>query len=98
MPRIRQYAEKYANEDFLKELSHRKVDCGIRTDKELGEMIGVCPSSMSKRKQRPETFAVGELRGLVRVLKPDPVVVLQFLGYSQKEIRKAALTGEEAGV
>ena len=38
MPRIRQYEEKYAREDFCKAIAHAQVDAGVRTAKELAQL------------------------------------------------------------
>ncbi len=88
MPRIRQLAEKYAEEDFLKELRVRMVFAGVNTDRELAERIGITPATMCKRKKSVGGFSLGELQGLVREVKPDPVIILKLLGYSGKEISR----------
>lgn len=88
MPRIRQNAQQYADADFLKELDHRKIECGIQSDRELGDLIDLCPSSMCKRKKQPQTIRVEELRSIVRVLCPDIELTLKFLGYPSDAIRK----------
>lgn len=87
MPRIRQYAVKYADADFLKEIQHQKIEKGVRSDRELSERIGLNKSSFCKRKQQVETFTVRELREIVKVLRPSPAVLLGLLGYTGKEIR-----------
>ncbi len=86
MPRIRQYAQKYADADFMKEIQHQKVECGIKTDAKLAELINISKSNFCNRKKRPENFTVAELRGLVATLSPDPVILLKFLGYQGRDI------------
>ena len=39
MPRIRQYEEKYAREDFCKAIAHAQVDAGVRTAKEMAQAV-----------------------------------------------------------
>lgn len=87
MPRIRQYADKYAEADFWKEVQIRKVMVGINTDKDLSQAIGLWPSGYSKRKKDVNIFTLAEFRLLIKTLKPGPMVVLRMLGYSQKEIQ-----------
>lgn len=86
MPRIRQNAQRYADTDFWREIQSRKALTGIKTDKELAGSIGLSASSFCKRKQSTEDLTVATLRQMVRVLTPNPVVVLKLLGYSTKDI------------
>lgn len=43
MPRIRQYAEKYSNEDFLREVRSKQGYYNLRTQEELGKATGIWP-------------------------------------------------------
>ena len=81
MPRIRQYAQRYADEDFVKEILRQKIECGIKSDAELARSTGISPATLCKRKKEPDTSTVAELRELVRELNPDANVLLKFLGY-----------------
>ncbi len=97
MPRIRQYAQKYANEDFWREIQSRKALMGIRTDKALAEALGLSSQGFSRRKQNVDVLSLTDLRNLVKVLHPDPVLMLKLLGYTGKEIPgdlKTKLEGE----
>lgn len=86
MPRIRQNAQRYADEDFWREIQSRKALAGIKTDKDLAESIGISPSGLSKRKQNVGGMTITDLQRFVKALKPSPVVVLKMLGYSAKDI------------
>lgn len=91
MPRIRQYAQKYADEDFWREIQSRKALVGISTDKELAEAMGLSASSFCKRKKDAAGLTVSDLRRFVGALKnnpPNPEIVLKLIGYSQKDIQK----------
>lgn len=88
MPRIRQLAQKYADEDFIKEVKCQKIQVGIKADYELASLLDISPPCLSKRLRHPETMTVKDLRGFIRILKLDPVFVLKMLGYSSKEIPK----------
>jgi predicted transcriptional regulator len=87
MPRIRQYSDRYAIEDFQREIRVQQAVCGM-SQRELGEQSGIAPSTLCKRLKNPENFEVGELRKIIPVLQPDPGIVLALLGYSSKEIKR----------
>ena len=74
MPRIRQYAERYAVKDFWKEIDRCCPLAGILRN---------------YRKGKTE-MRVSVLRKLVTTLHPNPAVILKTLGYSEKELRAFA--------
>ncbi len=88
MPRIRQLAGHYAEEDFLKEIKHRMIEAGIKSDRQLAAQIGIGPSTLCKRKQNIHDISISELQEFVRILLPDPGIVLRLVGYSEKEINR----------
>ena len=89
MPRIRQYAEKYSNEDFLREIRSKQGYYNLRTQEELGNAMGIPKSTMRKRLINPESLTIQDLRSMIRVLNLSPVAVLKFLGWSDKAIKSA---------
>lgn len=89
MPRIRQYAEKYSNEDFLREIRSKQGYYNLRTQEELGNAIGLPKSTMRKRLINPESLTIQDLRSMIRVLNLSPVAVMKFLGWSDKAIKSA---------
>ena len=89
MPRIRQYAEKYSNEDFLREVRSKQGYYNLRTQEELGNAMGLPKSTMRKRLINPESLTIQDLRSMIRVLNLSPVAVLKFLGWSDKAIKSA---------
>ena len=91
MPRIRQYAEKYSAEDFLKEIRVRMAVYDINQTG-LAELTGTAISTLSKRMKDPDGMTAAELRRLVRAIKPDPITFLKFCGYETKDIKKAMET------
>lgn len=95
MPRIRQYAEKYSAEDFLKEIRVRMAVYDINQT-QLAELTGTAISTLSKRMKDPDGMTAAELRRLVRAIKPDPITFLKFCGYETKDIKKAMGTQAEA--
>ena len=89
MARIRQYAEKYWNEDFLREMRSKQGYYNLRTQEELGNAMGLPKSTMRKRLINPESLTIQDLRSMIRVLNLSPVAVLKFLGWSDKAIKSA---------
>lgn len=97
MPRIAMYADKYADADFQKEIYRRMADryeeVSVRA---LAREIGACQSTLNtKIRKTPCTLVISELRKIVSVLKPDPVIMLKLLGYTSKEINKFKNQKEE---
>ena len=87
MSRPRIDPEAAAREDFRKEVRVQRAELDM-TQRELATAIGVVPSVMSQLLSNPDKISMGRLRKMVAVLGINPMVVLAFLGYSQKEIRK----------
>lgn len=90
MPRIRQYAVQYSEEDFRKEvfkkMAERYEDISIRA---LARESGISPSTLNHRIRHDiSNLDVSELRQIVPILKPDPAVILKLLGYTGDDIRK----------
>lgn len=92
MPRIRQYAERYAVEDFWKEIDRCCPLAGIQSGNAtaLGEKIGEGYQNLLNYRKGKTEMRVSVLRKLVTTLHPDPAVILKTLGYPEKEIRAFA--------
>lgn len=90
MPRIRQYAEKYTDDDFRKVIRHGLTDLGYRYDSELAEVTTMSVTTACRKVRAPSTMSLEQLRSVIAALDPDPVAVLRFLGYSMKDIRRIA--------
>ena len=84
MPRIRQYEEKYAREDFCKAIAHAQVDAGVRTAKELAQAVEIPYTSFWKMMQEPEKITLGQLRKIVKEIPIKPADVLAFVGMDLK--------------
>lgn len=91
MPKLRrQYAIKYAEEDFKKEifrcLTERYEKVSTRA---LAAETGISNSTLSTKIRRDNSnLDVAELRQIIPLLKPDPGVVLMLLGYTSQDITK----------
>lgn len=97
MPRIRQYADRYAAEDFWKEIDRCCPLAGIQSGNAsaLGERIDEGHQNLLNYRKGKTEMRVSVLRKLVTTLRPNPAVILKTLGYSEKEIR--AFAREVAG-
>ena len=92
MPRIRQYAERYAAEDFWKEIDRCCPLAGIQSDNAsaLGKRIGEGYQNLLNYQKGKTEMRVRVLRKLVTTLHPHPAVILKTLGHSETEIRAIA--------
>ena len=81
MPRIRQYNNKYANEDFIKVIKKAQIDADITKLKQLAELVDIPYATFWRRIKDPDTLTVEQLRRIIKVLPIPPEAVLAFLGY-----------------
>lgn len=88
MPRIRQNAERYAAEDFRKEVRIRQGERDLMSKSALAEEADMPRTTLTKRLSDPMSMTFGEFRKLKSVIDLDPGAVLPLLGYSPKDIRK----------
>ena len=96
MPRIKQYADKYAADDFRKEIRIRQGERDLMTQTLLAEEVGIPRTTLTKRLSDPMGMSFAEFRQLNRAIHPDPGVVLALLGYSAKEISRFRKEGGAA--
>lgn len=97
MPRIRQNAQQYAKADFLKEIRIRQGEFDLMTQTALSAAVGIPQPTMCKRMRDPDTITIPELRQIVQAIKPDAAVVLTWLGYTSKDIKRLAGGNNNAG-
>ena len=83
----------YALNQFLRHIESRAAWFGLSTAEDLGAKIQVTGTTVRQYRKNPEKMQLKTLRAYIKLLKLDPVVVLRFLGYTQKDINKA-LRGE----
>lgn len=95
MPRTRLYADKYAYDDFVKEVKAQRGRFDLNTNKALGLATGMKESTARVRMMNPEDLTVRELRSLIKALRLDIWTVLRFIGYETKEVNKAKKSEEE---
>ena len=95
MPRIRQLAEKYAENDqknvekaFWKSVKVRCAEQDIDTWADLGQQTGIPESTFQNYRANIGKVQINTMRKMVGLLKPDIQIVLLLLGYSEKDIQK----------
>lgn len=88
MPRLRQNAERDAIRDFQSEVNAQCGRYGYKSQKSLGNALGVCQATAGSYLKNPDCIQFGTLREMVKLLRLDPMVVLKALGYSAKDIQK----------
>lgn len=80
-----------AREDFWLELDHRCLDKGLDPGAAaISQFAGVQAQTIRLYRRNRNTMQVSTLSALVKGLAPDIGVVLRFLGYSDKDIKKYA--------
>ena len=99
MPRIRQLAEKYVEDDqkkvekaFWKSVKVRCAEQDIDTWADLGQQTGIPESTFQNYRANIGKVQINTMRKMIGLLKPDIQIVLLLLGYSEKDIRKFAQT------
>ncbi len=88
MPRIRQNAAQYQKEDFLRAIRMGQAQTGLMHKNALADAIGIARSTLYEHLDNPELLRVSELRGLVATIPINPGAMLQFLGYTAKDIKR----------
>lgn len=87
MPKIRQYAQRDAREDFRKAIEHARTDAEIRNIKGLAEAVGIPYTSFWRLLQEPEKMTLGQLQQLQKTIPIPADAVLAFVGYERKEAK-----------
>lgn len=89
MSRPKGYAAEEARTAFRKELEHCMLDLGISSKKELAVRAGKAPRTMYRKFEDISTMDIADLAALKDILCPNPLVLLQAIGYSKKDIMRA---------
>ena len=89
MSRPRGYAAEEARNAFRKELEHCMLDLGISSKKELAARAGTATRTMYRKFENIATMDLADLAVLKDILYPNPLVLLQAIGYSKKDIMRA---------
>lgn len=87
MPRIKQYAERYAREAFQKEIRRKQGERDLMSVRALARETEIPATTLGPKLEDPDKLKVEDLKKLVAALTPDPAAVLGLLGYDGKVIR-----------
>lgn len=87
MPRIRQKADIYRDDDFRREVLGQLKMRGLQQH-DLAEHLNVCDGTISIMLRQPEKIPMERLRKIITFLDLEPAAVLRFAGYNTKAIRK----------
>lgn len=90
MPRIRQYADRDAAKDFLREIRVGQGSADLMNNRSLSDACGIPYQTLLRRIRNPEDFTLGEIRKLIKALPMRPAVLLAFIGYTTQDIKKLA--------
>lgn len=90
MPRLRQNADRDAMRDLQAEINAQCGRYGYKSQKSLGDALGVCQATAGNYLKNPDSIQIGKLRAIVKLLRLDPIVLLKAVGYSTKDIQKLA--------
>lgn len=88
MPRIKQYAEMYAIEAFLRDIREKQGYFDLMNVRALSDASGIPYQTLLRRLQNPNDFTILELRKLNAAIKLNPITILEMLGFSKKEINQ----------
>lgn len=96
MPRIYQNAERYAKEDFMREIRVRQGYYDLMSQRALADATGIPRSTLWDKLRDPDKLEVADLRKLVKTIQPDPLILLALVGYDSKTIKKVRAMVDEA--
>lgn len=84
MPRIRQYAAKYAMADFGSHIKGRIRNSGLK-QADVGEKLGISQQGVSRLLNHPEKMTMKQLRDICSLTEIDCLVILKAIGVKLKE-------------
>ena len=87
MPRIRQYASKYAKEDILTEIREKMGRYNLMQIRSLSNASGIPYDILRRRLMNPDDLTIAEIRKLNTVLHLDLAKVSAFMGYCTRDVK-----------
>ena len=90
MAKIQKTIEKEAIDALRGELNAQRWRYGYTSFRSFGDALGIAMDTANNYIKRPETIRIGTLRDMVRILKPNPMIVLSAVGYTTRDIKKFA--------
>ena len=80
-------AEKRALGALKGEILAQGYRAGCSSHEKLGDKIGRSGATITNWMKDPKCIKLGDMRNMVRLLKLDPLVVLEALGYTRADIK-----------
>ena len=88
MAKFEHVAEQNSMNAFLEEVNAQCWRYGYKTQESLGQALDVSQVTAGKYLRDPRNMTFETLRKLTKLLKPDPLILLRVLGYSNLDIKK----------
>ena len=88
MPRIHQYAEKYAIADFQQDIRRQQGHYDLMSVRALAGAVGIPHTTLNPKLKDPKKLTVEDLQKIIPVIHPDIETLLVLLGCSRQEINK----------
>lgn len=82
MPRIRQYAAKYAMADFGAHVKGRIKGAGMK-QADIAEKMGMTQQGISRLLNHPEKITVKQLREICGLVEIDSCILLKAIGIKE---------------
>ena len=90
MAKTQRTVEAEAIDALRGELNAQRWRYGYTTFRSFGDALGIARDTANNYIKRPETIRIDTLRDMVRILKPDPMIILAAVGYTARDIKKFA--------
>lgn len=87
MSRPRSNSPIESRKAFITEVKVRRAYLDM-SQNDLGHILGISPARVSGLLSNPDELTVGRLRKIIQTLSLDPMIVLTFLGYDRKTIKR----------
>lgn len=87
MSRPRSNSPIESRKAFITEVKVRRTYLNM-SQNDLGKILGISPARISGLLSKPDELTVGRLRKIIQTLSIDPMIVLAFLGYDRKTIKR----------
>lgn len=82
--------EKEAVDALRGELNAQRWRYGYTSYKSFGDALGIAMDTANNYMKQPDNIRIGTLRKIVKLLKPDPMIVLAAVGYTSRDIKNLA--------
>lgn len=88
MAKFEHIADQDAVNKFLEEVNAQCWRFGYRSQAALGLALDVSQVTAGKYLKDPDGMTFATIRKLVKVLKPNPLILLKAIGYTNNDLRQ----------